>query len=245
MKYSVEKLSLDPLANEHSYIFFWGHKPSKTGEITKSCMSQWWPSPFIVDGHTYQTAEHYMMAQKALLFNDQNIYECILQESNPAEVKKLGRAVKHFEASVWDAHCYNIVVEGNFQKFYQNQDLQRYLLSTDNAILVEASPFDAIWGIGTGDYEIDVNLWKGKNFLGFAIMEARDKIRLEVVAKAIHNQWQEWAQELSSKEPSLNPERKLRWESECFMDYDELSESMKDLDRKYAKIILNSLNFKV
>jgi ribA/ribD-fused uncharacterized protein len=244
MKYSVEKLALDANAKDHQYIFFWGHTPSITGEITKACMSQWWSSSFTVDGHVYKTAEHYMMAQKALLFDDHDVFERILEESNPANVKKLGREVKNFDVAVWNDHCYMIVVEGNFQKFYQNKDLQLYLLSTHNAILVEASPFDAIWGIGTDAYEKDVNLWKGKNYLGFAIMEARDKIRLEAVAEDIHKQWQEWAKELLTEEPELNAERKSRWMNECMMDYNALSESMKDLDRKYANIILNTLNFK-
>jgi predicted NAD-dependent protein-ADP-ribosyltransferase YbiA (DUF1768 family) len=32
------------------YLFFWGHTPSPTGEVTKSCLSQWYDSPFTVDG---------------------------------------------------------------------------------------------------------------------------------------------------------------------------------------------------
>ena len=47
------------------YLFFWGHRPSKGGTITKSCLSQWWPAAFTIDGNTYPTAEHWMMASKA------------------------------------------------------------------------------------------------------------------------------------------------------------------------------------
>jgi len=52
------------------YLFFWGHSPNKDGSIGKSCFSQWWSSNFIVDGITYKTAEHWMMAEKARLFKD-------------------------------------------------------------------------------------------------------------------------------------------------------------------------------
>jgi hypothetical protein len=43
---------------------FWGHSGSGLGPWI---LSQWYPAPFSADGNTYQTAEHWMMAQKALL----------------------------------------------------------------------------------------------------------------------------------------------------------------------------------
>jgi ribA/ribD-fused uncharacterized protein len=55
-----------------------------------------------------------------------------------------------------------------------------YLMSTGNKILVEASPLDTIWGIGLGRENTKANnpnTWRGKNLLGFALMEVRDEIR--------------------------------------------------------------------
>ena len=52
------------------YIFFWGHTEKKEGELSKSCLSQWYDCSFEIDGILYSTAEQYMMSQKALLFND-------------------------------------------------------------------------------------------------------------------------------------------------------------------------------
>jgi hypothetical protein len=54
------------------YIYFWGHQPGKNGRITKSCFSQWYASSFAIDGIPYPTAEHWMMASKARLFDDQD-----------------------------------------------------------------------------------------------------------------------------------------------------------------------------
>ena len=55
---------------QFEFLFFWGHQPSKDGTITKSCLSQWYAAPFVVDGLVYPTAEHWMMAEKARLFGD-------------------------------------------------------------------------------------------------------------------------------------------------------------------------------
>lgn len=57
------------------FLLFYGHKLSVDGSITESCLSQWWPSRFVVDGLEYKTAEHWMMAQKALLFRDDIIHK--------------------------------------------------------------------------------------------------------------------------------------------------------------------------
>ncbi|HVU58080.1 MAG TPA: NADAR family protein [Puia sp.] len=162
------------------FLFFYGHKPSEDGSITKSCFSQWWIAPFEVDGFVYRTAEHWMMAGKASLFGDNDILEKIRTCETPAKVKKLGRLVQDFDPSVWDRHKYDIVVTGSYQKFAQNVELKKFLLDTDDKILVEASPVDRIWGIGMkSDHPAATNpaLWKGGNLLGFALMEARAKLR--------------------------------------------------------------------
>ncbi|RBL80403.1 DUF1768 domain-containing protein, partial [Streptomyces cavourensis] len=52
------------------YLPFWGHRPRPDGRLGASCLSQWWPSPFTVDGVAYASAEHWMMAGKARLFGD-------------------------------------------------------------------------------------------------------------------------------------------------------------------------------
>ena len=47
--------------------------------LQKACLSQWYESEFEIDEITYFTAEHYMMAEKAKLFDDINIYNQILE----------------------------------------------------------------------------------------------------------------------------------------------------------------------
>ncbi|NSL86420.1 NADAR family protein [Chitinophaga sp. Mgbs1] len=161
------------------FLFFWGHQASPDGSITKSCFSQWWPAAFGENGISYGTAEHWMMAGKARLFNDMPVLEKIIQAKTPAAAKKLGRQVKNFDPAIWDEHKFSIVTAGNILKFSQHPALKEFLLQTGNRILVEASPVDKIWGIGMkADHEHIENplRWKGQNLLGYALMAARDKL---------------------------------------------------------------------
>lgn len=177
MTYTIDSI----LRSEHNdYLFFWGHQPSKDGSIIKTCMSQWWPAAFEENGFVYQTAEHYMMAGKAKLFNDRVIFEKILSKSSPKEVKDLGRQIQHFDPAVWDAHKYSIVKQGNYLKFSQNERLTDFLVQTGTKVLVEASPVDPVWGIGLAEDNAtaqDPAQWKGENLLGFALMEVRDELK--------------------------------------------------------------------
>jgi ribA/ribD-fused uncharacterized protein len=178
MKYNIEKLISENQNNK--YLFFWGHQPNKDGSVSKTCFSQWWLSSFEVENVTYKTAEHWMMAKKAALFNDNEILEKIIGADSPAEAKKLGREVKNYIDSIWLENRFEIVRQGNFHKFSQNKDLGAFLINTKERILVEASPVDSIWGIGMATDHKDVNnpeKWRGLNLLGFALMEVRDELR--------------------------------------------------------------------
>lgn len=164
--------------NKLKYLYFWGHTPKGTG-IDKSCFSQWYPTPFEIDGVRYATAEHYMMAQKAKLFGDMDSFDKIIHATHPKQAKDFGRKVIGFNESIWNAHRFNIVAQGSFAKFSQHPELKAFLLGTNQRVLVEASPVDKIWGIGMAqdDDHIDNPLkWRGLNLLGFALMVARDRL---------------------------------------------------------------------
>jgi ribA/ribD-fused uncharacterized protein len=181
MHYSLDWL-LDKAErkNRVTFLFFWGHQQSKSGAVTAACFSQWWASPFTVEGVRYATTEHWMMAQKALLFGNAAIYEQIIAAKSPAEAKTLGRQVRNFDEAVWNASRSAIVVRGNLEKFRQHPDLQDFLLHTKDRILVEASPVDSIWGIGLAADDAraeNPRQWNGLNLLGFALMEVRDALR--------------------------------------------------------------------
>lgn len=182
MKYTIEKINeIVCRKPDTPIIYFWGHTPNPK-KMTAACLSQWYYCYFEVDGVQYFTTEQYMMASKARLFGDEEVLKEIMAANNPHNYKKLGRKIRGFEQELWDARKYDIVVEGNKAKFSQNPELKEFLLSTEDAILVEASPYDKIWGIGL-DRETalqgTVDEWQGENLLGCALMEVRDWLRTD------------------------------------------------------------------
>jgi ribA/ribD-fused uncharacterized protein len=159
------------------YVFFWGHQPSGEG-VTASCLSQWYGASFVVDGQHYATAEHFMMAEKAALFGDQETRTRILHAPSPRAAKALGRNVRGFDEATWLERRFSIVSHANAAKFTQNPELRSFLKRTGSRTLVEASPVDSVWGIGLAQDDVmshNPNLWRGLNLLGFALMRVRDE----------------------------------------------------------------------
>lgn len=162
------------------YYFFWGHTPKGEGAVDKACLSQWFLRPFDVDGVVYASAEHFMMAEKARLFGDREALARVLVCKTPAEAKKIGREVRGYDDQRWGAARLEAVVRGNLAKFGAHEDMLRVLLGTGEKVIVEAAPRDRIWGIGMGASNPDARLparWRGRNLLGFALVEARERLR--------------------------------------------------------------------
>jgi len=159
--------------NEEKYTFFWNGP-----------FSQWSKSPFMdLHGILYNTAEQYMMAQKAILFRDMETYLEIMKTTQPRDQKSLGRKVKNFNEKVWNVYSTMIVLDGNLLKFSQNKKHQDALLATGDSILVEASPYDKIWGISLAEEDpraLTMATWQGENRLGFVLTHVRETIKAEI-----------------------------------------------------------------
>lgn len=178
---SVESLVGAARAGQRvKYLHFWGHTPRRDGTLGASCLSQWWPSPFTVDGVVYATAEHWMMAAKARLFDDADAERAVLAARTPAEAKNAGRLVRGFDEAIWARERFGVVVTGSVHKFASDPALRDFLLGTGERVLVEASPLDRVWGVGLAadDPRIqDPEKWRGANLLGFALMGARGRLQ--------------------------------------------------------------------
>lgn len=150
------------------FVFFWG-----------GTFSQWQPSFFQIDGVEYNCCEQYMMAKKALLFNDFETLAHIMASDQPDDQKALGRKVKGFNVEIWVKYCRKFVYDGNYAKFTQNPKMREELMGTMGKEIVEASPEDPIWGIGlrgNDERAWKKETWLGTNWLGEAIMQVRETI---------------------------------------------------------------------
>lgn len=157
---------------ENGFVFFF---------YTEDPFSNWHPATFTLKGETFDCSEQYMMWAKAMLFGDTAIAARILRtRNNPQKQKLLGRAVSGFDATVWDEASFGLVLEGCVAKFEQNPRMLKNLLDTGDAVLVEASPYDPIWGVklDMDDPKIlDPKNWQGQNRLGKVLMEVRERLK--------------------------------------------------------------------
>lgn len=148
------------------YTYFWSGP-----------FSQWHNSEFTIDGIKFCRAEQFMMWCKAKLFEDEEIAEKILKTRDAKVQKALGRKVKNFDAELWDTASWIVVYKGNFAKFTQNPKLLAALMDTAGTTLVEASPYDKIWGIGLNEAaarRTPPDQWPGDNRLGRVLTQLRD-----------------------------------------------------------------------
>ena len=143
--------------------------------------SNWYKCTFIdQDGIEYSCSEQYMMAEKAKLFGDDAVWEKIMACNNPRDHKNLGRKVKNFDKEKWEKYAREIVYQGLYYKFSQNLKLLEKLMETKGTLIVEASPYDNIWGIGLGENDPrihDPRNWKGMNWLGEVLTKLRDDLQ--------------------------------------------------------------------
>ena len=156
-----------------NFVFFFG----KT-----NIFSQFYPCTFVVDGNTYCCTEQYMHEQKAILFEDYDVASKIMQTKNPITMKRLGRRVSNFKQSVWEEEAKKIVKRANMAKYSQNPALKRKLYATYPKVLVEANPYDKIWGMGLSSDDPrakNKRSWRGKNLLGYILTEVRNLLLLE------------------------------------------------------------------
>lgn len=158
---------------KNKYVLFWG-----------GMLSNFYPTTFNTEGITYNCSEQYYMAMKAKHFGDVGAYFDIMNATQPHDQKAIGRRVKGFDEEKWHKVSRDIMYDACYAKFTQNEKLKEYLLSTKEKILVEASPYDKIWGIGLSESDPQAyfpSLWRGKNWLGYILMLVREDISLGVV----------------------------------------------------------------
>ncbi|KAL2062930.1 hypothetical protein VTL71DRAFT_6002 [Oculimacula yallundae] len=175
---SASKASIN--GNDPMEVLFFA---STKGEF--GFLSQWAVTPFTSpDGTKYRSAEQYMMHQKAIVFEDEASAEKILASNVQTTIKALGRKIANFDDDIWSMYREKIVMDGTYLKFTQSdkkiakESLKEKLLQTGERQLVEAAPWDKVWGIGFSAAEApDHEEEWGLNLLGRALMSVRTIIR--------------------------------------------------------------------
>jgi ribA/ribD-fused uncharacterized protein len=141
--------------------------------------SNWHPCRFSYHDVHFTSVEQFMMFAKAKLFDDEQSASKILATDDPMTQKMIGRKVASFDLARWELRRESIVFVGCREKFSQNPGLRSILLATAPTELVEASPYDLIWGIGLGERDAriaDRQQWRGRNLLGITLMRVRDAL---------------------------------------------------------------------
>jgi ribA/ribD-fused uncharacterized protein len=126
--------------------------------------------PIELDGHKWLTNEHYFQASK---FTDPELNKKVRDAPSPGQAFKLGRnpGYKDKLRKDWDSYRIEAMRKAVRAKFTQHEELKKLLLDTGDALIVEDSPVDRFWGVGTDG--------TGKNKLGLLLVEIRAEIRAE------------------------------------------------------------------
>lgn len=152
----------------------------RTEIIDDSCFSMWALSPFKVGNHTFNTVEHWMMANRAWTFNDEELAKEIIGSPCPRLASILGNSVKGFDQETWDLSVDRIFFDGNVAKFLQNPIMNVRLMSTRGKVMVFAEQNDPVYGVGLDQCEpccTNPECWPNAlNKLGFTLMKTRDVI---------------------------------------------------------------------
>lgn len=144
--------------------------------------AQFEKSNFTIKNVNYFCVEHYLLASRAILFNDKEMLEKIMESKSIRQAKIFGKNIRNFNQEVWDKHKLNMSYVSNLCKFQQDEVLKFKLLETENSILVNADVYDDVWGIGKKITDLDIrnpHSWRGENYLGFILMKIREDFKNE------------------------------------------------------------------
>lgn len=125
-------------------------------------------SSFMVEykGRLWPTSEHAYQAQK---FNNLGRQDSVRACRSAHDAMKLAQSLKDEYRRDWEEVKVPIMLEICRAKLQQHPYIQRKLMETGDAVLVESSPIDSFWGWGPNK--------DGQNHLGKVWMALRDEMR--------------------------------------------------------------------
>lgn len=150
-----------------SIIRFYGPRDSY------GCFSNFSKHPIVVNGITFLTSEHYFQSRK---FEGTPYEWQIIRAFSPSEAAKMGRSRQYPLRQDWDQIKLNVMRYALYYKFTQHLDIQKILLDTQDAYIVEHTSRDSYWGDGSSE-KMEGVIGPGENMLGRLLMELRNYLR--------------------------------------------------------------------
>lgn len=150
----------------------------RPNEIPYGCFSNFYRAPITIEGDSWQTSEHFFQAAK-FFRTDPTWADEIFNAKTPSEAAQKGRDRKHLMHPLWEQIKDDVMRAAVLAKFTQHPELQKILLSTQDALLVEHTVNDSYWADGGNG--------TGKNMLGIILMEVREVILNNKVAPYIED----------------------------------------------------------
>ena len=131
-------------------------------------LSNFYPQGLTEEGLYWPTVEHYFQSMKFPGPDNADYRERIRRCRSPKDAKKLGRSRDIAIRTDWEEVKEQIMVSALRKKF-SHEKLKRILIGTGHRELIESSPYDYYWGIGSDG--------SGKNRLGFLLMAVRSELQ--------------------------------------------------------------------
>lgn len=141
--------------NGKRYILFFGYKAPFSNMYNKE---------FECQLKSFKNAEQAFAYRKAELFAPEMMDE-ILNTKIGSEAKKLGSKLPNFNKNIWNSRRITIMEGIIYQKF-QDSELADILRLTDDAELIEVSPYDSYWGAGVDKDQMIELIKKGQSYPG-------------------------------------------------------------------------------
>ena len=132
---------------------------------TYSEFSNFHAAPFVIDGQTWPTVEHFFQAAK---FPGNPLQEQIRIAKTPQQAKKLGRTRTPAFRTDWETVKESVMETALKAKFTQNPSLLQLLKETGQAELREKAFWDSYWGTGRNG--------KGRNRMGYLLQTLRNNL---------------------------------------------------------------------
>ena len=139
-------------------------------------LSNFFPAPFVMDGHHYISSEQYIQASKAKWFGDMDVYNQIMGCKNSSDCKDFSRKIRGVDNVKWDTAAADLCRPGIREKFVQNPILLEILVKRTGSKRIIECAKDRLWGTGiplSQDDCLDSDRWITPGIMGKILEDIR------------------------------------------------------------------------